>query len=742
MYRSKWVQVAVAGLSAGVVVAGVGFVVLRPGAPSGPPHRSAPQPAITGGPSVQLVSFGDNCASVLSQLQRQALAEVGPWGLDSRSGSFPVDGIAGSGTASSGWAGPPGTLRAISAPAAGSMADQATPGISALGGTAAGSYSTTNDQDPAADEPDLAKTDGRLLVTLRSQGSEVLEVTSVAGGPPRIDGFVRLPAAALGASGLLLDGSYAVVLAQTLGSASPTDLSGTMIEQAYVIGLADPAHPSLVRTLSLPGAEVGARLISGQVVLVLSSAPDLPFAAPSGPDGEATAAAANRSVIESSTISQWLPPVTESPGGAAWPADCAGVLHAPSTPVQSSISVVSFDPASAAPGAETTVFGGAGNTVYASATSVYVAESLAPAVSAPPAEGLAPGAPEPDRARSGGSLSGGVPGLTDTPSAAGSTLVAAFSLADPSHPRYEGSAEVPGGLIGQYAMSEYDGDLRVATTVGQPTPPLGEGSAPTVLSDNLITVLAPAGGHLSTIGSIGDLGRGEKIYGVRFEGPLAYVVTFRQTDPLYVVDLSHPGQPRLDGSLTLDGYSSFLEPLHPGLLLGVGQSVDANERPTGTQLSVFDVSNPSAPVLRSQVELPGVYSGVGYDPHQLLWWPATRVLALPVTGGATQPVDDVWVLTAADQLQLVAQITQPETAGANPGPAGDLYACPAVSVPVRSAYSGGPVAVGPIVPGCGAGYGIERSLVVGNLLYTVSEQGIMATDMTGWTRAAWLPYSG
>src|SRR5260370_2418500 len=108
----------------------------------------------------------------------------------------------------------------------------------------------------------------------------------------------------------------------------------------------------------------------------------------------------------------------------------------------------------------------------------------------------------------------------------------------------------------QYALSEWDGALRVATTTdgafagwsGQPP-------------QSAVYVLKQVGNVLVTIGKVGGLGQGEQIYAVRFAGPVGYVVTFRQTDPLYTLDLSDPAQPRVAGELLLSGYSPSLPPI-------------------------------------------------------------------------------------------------------------------------------------------------------------------------------------
>jgi uncharacterized secreted protein with C-terminal beta-propeller domain len=263
-------------------------------------------------------------------------------------------------------------------------------------------------------------------------------------------------------------------------------------------------------------------------------------------------------------------------------------------------------------------------------------------------------------------------------------------------------------LIGQYAMSEYDGYLRVATTRGEPTPaPADGGTAPPQLSDNLVSVLQPENGALITVGTLHGLGRGEKIYAVRFVGNLGYVVTFNQTDPLYVVDLSDPAHPALAGQISLSGYSSFLQPLSASLLLGIGESVDQQLATTGLQLEVFNVAQPGQPGLVSRQQLgQGSSSAAEYDPHAILWWPATGLLVLPVdnySGSGATSSAGVWSIGPAGALHQVGSLTQP-----------------------GNSQSGYPE--------------IERAVVVGGDLYMLSEQGVMVSNMSSLARVAWLGY--
>jgi uncharacterized secreted protein with C-terminal beta-propeller domain len=113
-------------------------------------------------------------------------------------------------------------------------------------------------------------------------------------------------------------------------------------------------------------------------------------------------------------------------------------------------------------------------------------------------------------------------------------------------------------------------------------------------------------------------------------GDTGYVVTFKQVDPLFTLDLHAPAQPRLVGELELPGYSSYLHPISADLLLGIGQNVDpqSNQR-VGTQVSLFDVSHPAHPVRLAHAMLGQGWSEAESDHHAFLYWPATSLVVVP-----------------------------------------------------------------------------------------------------------------
>ena len=160
------------------------------------------------------------------------------------------------------------------------------------------------------------------------------------------------------------------------------------------------------------------------------------------------------------------------------------------------------------------------------------------------------------------------------------TNIARFTV-DGTRIAYSGGGMVQGSLLNQFSMDEYDGNLRVATTEWR-----GD-------SLNSVYILDR---NMDQIGSIENLAPGERIFSARFMGDIGYVVTFRQVDPLFVLDLSDPENPQVTGELKVPGFSNYLHPISQNILLGIGQDVDEESgRQEGIKLSLFDVSDSGKP---------------------------------------------------------------------------------------------------------------------------------------------------
>jgi hypothetical protein len=303
-----------------------------------------------------------------------------------------------------------------------------------------------------------------------------------------------------------------------------------------------------------------------------------------------------------------------------------------------------------------------------------------------------------------------LPGRESSPEARPeqTTEIYKFDATGPGRPRYVAGGAVPGWLINQYAMSEWDGRLRIATTTGL------DGVAD---SESAVHVLAQRGNRLTEEGRLSGLGRSERIYGVRFAGPTGYVVTFRQTDPLYTLDLSDPARPRATGELKITGYSAYLHPLGDRLI-GVGQEASTQGALQGAQVSLFDVSDPQRPGVLARHHVRYAHSAAEVDPHAFLYWPADRLLVVPMTGSD--------------------RVGGPDRGGPDRGGAD------------RALAAGGAVVLrvgereltelGTISQPTDEWAGIRRTLVVGRTLWTVSDAGLYAVDISTLDQVAWLPY--
>lgn len=141
------------------------------------------------------------------------------------------------------------------------------------------------------------------------------------------------------------------------------------------------------------------------------------------------------------------------------------------------------------------------------------------------------------------------------------------------------SGTVNGYIFNDYCVDEQNGYLRVVTTYYNT-----DG-----IPKNGLFVLDS---NLKQVGSIKGLAKNETIYSARFTGDMAYFVTYRNTDPLFTVDLSDPENPVLMGALKLPGHSDYLHPVTDTLLLGIGEETTSNGTTVGLKLSLYDISNP------------------------------------------------------------------------------------------------------------------------------------------------------
>ena len=632
----------------------------------------------------QLVGF-DTCDAFLDHLKSEALARVGPYGFDR---------------------GRPGIFLRFQAEAAAEAAAEADSGRAPGGSTdptAGVDYSTTNVQEVGVDEPDIVKTDGKRILALAQGVLYYIDVSS--GAPALVSTYDLWPWYNRLRRGwgspeieMFLSGDTALLM---MSGYRYEPRREPAVETVIVqIDLSQPVVLRVVRSLSIEGSLVSSRLVGERASLVLSSMPRMEseFVYPASMSKSAMARAerANRAAIKESTLEHWLPGyelrVRNSRAAREGRLINCSATYAPQEfSGFGLLSVLNLDLAeNIGVGEVATVMAG-GDTVYASADRLYVANRRWI-----------------DRNNFDAADAKGI-----------TTRIHRFAIGGSDGPVYEASGSVDGFLLNQFAMSEHDGYLRVAST---DAPVWGWWRSES--SESRVDVLERDGGELRVVGSAGGLGKGERIFAVRFIGEVGYVVTFRQTDPLYTIDLSDPSDPKVAGELKILGYSAYLHPIGEGLLLGVGRDADEVGRVAGTQVSIFDVSDLAKPVRTHQFTLPkSSRTEVEFNHRAFLYWHPTGTAVLPVGwwGGRDESgrrgiYQGAIVLgVGPDGIEELGTIEHEPPEGAAEFDRGSYYWR---YVPIR------------------------RSLVIGQTIFTLSDAGLAGTDLTSVSETSWtgFPY--
>ncbi|MFC3688211.1 beta-propeller domain-containing protein [Aquipuribacter hungaricus] len=593
---------------------------------------------VAGAPSARaasLTSF-DSCEELVGWYRDSALERVGAYGMDGAGGGMAVT--------------EEGTLaRSAAGAPAGAGADAA----AAVGGTGAavGSSGTgTNVQEDGVDEPSRLKlvdglaytlTERRLLVADTDSGSVLGTVDLGTGDPGPEGGDWR------SSSELLVVGDRVVVL----GSASLPGTAGTGAAAASLrvpvgvvpgwgtstttvttVDVSDPTAPVVADRTEVEGGYVSARATGGTVRVVTTSGPTLALTDPwtlqqerstagleVAPEPDAAlvteAEALNEQAVRDADATAWLPDlVTRDSDGAVVgtsPVPCGSVAHPAESAGPGTLTVLALDPAADEPLLGTTSVSADGSLVYASTDRLYVATTR------------------------GGWTWRTAEGWRTTTELHGFTT-------EGTSTDYLGSGSVDGWLLGSWALDAADGHLRVGTTSEGPA---AAGSVPSAVpgagdaassaapsTSSSVVVLRETTDGLVETGRVDGLGPGEQIRSLRWFDDLAVVVTFRQTDPLYTVDLSDPADPRVLGELKVTGYSGYLHPVGDDVLLGVGQAGEADGTLTGAKVETYDVRDLAAPGVLGQVVWPGTSSSTEWDSRLFAYLPERRTAVLPVDG--------------------------------------------------------------------------------------------------------------
>lgn len=446
-------------------------------------------------------------------------------------------------------------------------------------------YSETNIQVEGVDEADIVKTDGRYIYTL-SRGKLI-----IAKAYPSDDARIvsETDLGEFEPSEIFIDKNALLIFGSTHeGIPEPVFKNGEGVEKVvpppyYDIRLTtvelwdikDRASPELVRTVDFEGYYLTSRKINERVYFVINSYPRYYIMEESN---------SSQDIIPSyrdSVVSEELAPICR----------CVDVEYFEPINPQNFVTVVSMSMKDEYAEINKRVIVGSGQNVYASLENLYVAEMNYPFWIR-----------EPSKEK---------------------TIIHKFSLNE-ENVEYIGYMEAFGTVLNQFSMDEYGGYFRIATTTGKWTRD----------STNNVYIF---GEDLNMTGKLEDLAPGESIYSARFMGEKGYLVTFKKIDPLFVIDLADPSNPRVLGKLKIPGYSDYLHPYDENHIIGIGkETVEAEEGDfawyQGVKMAIFDVSDVSNPIELHRVIIGdrGTDSEILRDHKAFLFDKERELLVIPI----------------------------------------------------------------------------------------------------------------
>ena len=472
---------------------------------------------------------------------------------------------------------------------------------------AAADYSSTNVQVAGVDEADLVKTDGEYIYQVTSTGVVVSKAypakeMSVAARLAFDDPQFR-------PSELYLDSDYLVVIGHSTDRAIAPYDDGPQAKRilppyyyqnrvkTYIYDIRDQAKIAKAREVEIDGRYVSSRKIGSYVYLVARHNINTYWIQEKGNDLAPT-------YRDSAVKNEFIPvPYQE-------------IRYIPPIAYPSYLVIAGFDLARPAEPAQISTYLGSGEDIYVSGKNLYIALTQytdSVNIYQPTdlsAEILRPG----QRA----------------------TMVYKFSL-NQGRVTYLNKGLVPGNILNQFSMDEYQNHFRIATTSRKA---LSRGGS---TSSNNIYVLDE---NMSLVGYLEDIAPGEQIFSTRFMGERAYMVTFKNVDPLFVLDLKNPANPSILGALKIPGYSDYLHPYDANHIIGFGKDTveiaqkDYTGKVIGTQsyylgvkMALFDVSDVANPQEKFNEKIGdrGTDSELLHDHKALLFRKETGLLAFPVT---------------------------------------------------------------------------------------------------------------
>lgn len=553
----------------------------------------------------------------------------------------------------------------------------AIPGLETLAGSVSStpSFTGTNVQVQGVDEPDRVKTDGTHLF-VSTQNS----VSIINAYPPNSTAVLStLSFPNTSVLGLEIAENRLMVINQQSG--------GTPKVELLLYDTTDLYSPRMIQNVSIPGSYVAARLANGYVYAVIQQ-PSYIF----NSQGNATAV---------------MPMASE--GGVETELTPSSVYYTPNAAQISYYTMIPSVNMSSGKESVISVLTGPSATVYVSTSNVYVVYTNY--LDVYDVDGIP-----------GNAWTGGVITPQLVVQAQNSTVLrASYSNGNVTVAK---AGVVPGTVLNQFSMDEYNGHFRIATSR------FAMVNGATTMSDD-VYVLNP---DMTQVSALKNIAPGENIYAVRFVGETGYVVTYQQIDPLFVISFKDIVNPVILSALKVSGYSDYLHPLPGGYLIGVGKdSVPASNGNfsyyLGLKLSLFRVfdNGTSVQVSKMLIGDRGTDSPVLSD-HLAFTFDSTRnITVIPLTlyvvsgnqtegGGIPAYGDPVWqgvyvIKVTPSGFTLLGKVSQ--------YPAGQNFGDSANS-----------------------NLQIDRSIIIGDYLYTVSQGAVMVSGLASFSTVAMVQLPG
>lgn len=457
--------------------------------------------------------------------------------------------------------------------------------------TAGADYSETNVQVQGIDEADLVKTDGNHIYKI-SEG-KVQIIKAVPADKMEVDSMLTFNSS-FSPSHLFLEGNQLVVMGQNykeLAKSQGKAEADLMIAPAFqstkaiVYNVQNKQKPKRLREIEIEGSLLASRLMDGKVYMVTSHYPEF-------------------WILEKNENADLRPRYSDTSKNRDLEAiDYNEIQYFPDSRNANYTNIAVMDLEDPEADLGITTYLGSGTELFMSKNNLYLAVSnyhYKP--------------------------------ITEDRVFSPDTSIYKFNLKG-RKVEFQNTAEVKGTVLNQFSMDEYKGNFRVVTTKGQAWDDRNPSSNNLYILDE----------NLKQIGQLEDLARGERIYSARFMNDRIYMVTFKETDPLFVIDGSNPKKPAVMGELKIPGFSNYLHPLDENHLIGFGHNTKvmagkgSGNQPIitteGVKISLFDVSDMNNPIEKDTEIIGGrgTYSPLNYDHKALLFHKEKNLFAFPIT---------------------------------------------------------------------------------------------------------------